>query len=157
MNDFYLKKDNKKKKVLDLKMPLDGFHMKPRLKKHESLIEIKEIVIVKDDLKNHFLQNLFNRTFRKLIAIMIDVTDSENTTSSDCAIALNEVAKARSMLEQKLAKELKKKEYTKLEKKLALVEEKIQKKLLEIRTNEMLKNMINVPNYEEELEKGRGR
>lgn len=157
MNDFYLKKDKKKKKIKNLSMPLDGFHMKPRLKKHESLIEIQELVIVDDELKKQLIQKQFNRAFRKLVAIMIDVTESSDTTPSDCAIALNEVAKIRSMLEHKVAKELKKKEYAKLEKKLVLVEDKIQKKLLEIRTNEMIKNMMNVPNYEDEKEKGRGR
>ena len=94
--------------------------------------------------------------YRKLFAIMLDVTESSDSSSSDCIIALNEVSKIQGMIQLEMEKELKKKDYEKLEKKLALIEGKLQNKLLEIRTNNMLKNMINKPvEYEEELGRGR--
>ena len=97
----------------------------------------------------------FDRTFRKLVAMMLDVTESEDTTSSDCAIALNEISKVSSMLERKYERDLQKKEIAKLQKKLLMLDAKIREKLLMIRTNEMLQNMVKTP--EHIPEKGRGR
>ena len=89
-------------------------------------------------MKKNLIIKQFNRTFRKLVAIMIDIIESEDTTSSDCKIALDEISKTKNMLIKKAEKELEKKELNKLKKKLTIVEENINKKLLEIRTYEML-------------------
>ena len=150
MTDYILKKDNKKKKIIKVELPLDGIHIKPKLKKHKSLIMVKEIIVIHPDLKKNLTLKKFDRLYRKLIAIMIDVTESDDSTSSDCIIALNEVSKIHGMMELEMQKELKKRDYERLQKKLALIEGKLQNKLLEIRTNEMLKNMISTAeNYEE--------
>lgn len=155
MNDYLLKKDRKKPKAKNLVFPQNGFHLNPKLKKHESMIDIKNLIVVEENVKKELILKQFDRHFRKLIAIMMDVTNSSNSSSSDCAIALNEVAKTRDMIERKIAKDLKKSETEKLNKKLALVERSLQNKMLEIRTNQMLQAMT----YENEKieERGKGR
>lgn len=156
MTDYILKKDNKKKKIIKIVLPLEGIHIKPKLKRHESLITVQEIIVIHSDLKTNLILKKFDRMYRKLIAIMLDVTESSDSSSSDCVIALNEVSKIYGMIQLKMEKELKKKDFEKLKKKLALVEGKLKNKLLEIQTNEMFKNLINTPMEYEET-KGRGR
>lgn len=141
MTDYLLKKD-KKKWIKISNETFDGLHMKPRLKKHESLIDIQDLVIIDEELKKDYLLRQFDRQYRKMIAIMIDIIESSDTTSTDCMIALNETSKIRGMIELKLEKDLQKKEIEKLKKKIDLVEGKIKNKFLEIRTNEMLKTMM---------------
>lgn len=126
MSDFKLIKEKKNKKIKKENIPFEGLHLKPRLKIHNSLISIKEIVIVKDDIKILLIQKQFERSFRKLVAITLDI-ENEGTTSSDCAIVLNEISKTRSILENKFAKDLKEKELQQLERKLSLLEKKIKK------------------------------
>ncbi len=155
MLDYQLKKERRKKKAMNLIVPLEGYHMKPKLKKHASFVEIKDLIIIEEDLKQELIIKQFDRHFRKLVAIMIDITENGNSTPSDCAIALNEITKLRDMIERKMAKDLKRKEMEKLMKKLALVEGKIQNKLLEIRTNQMLHAMMISNEIEEERGKSR--
>lgn len=155
MFDYIVKRDNQKKKIKKIDSTLDGIHIKPKLKRHKSLIEINEIIAIQSDLKKNILMKKFEKMYRKLFSIMLDITESSDATTSDCIIALNEASKIESMIERELKKELKQKEYEKLQKKLALVEGKIQNKLLEIRTNEMLRSAISVPTYEEERGKSR--
>lgn len=155
MTDYLLKKDKKKKKIVELQIPIKGFHMKPNLKKHDSLISIKDLIIVNEDLKKDLILKQFNRSFRKLITMMINVTESSNSTPKDCAIVLDEASKLRSMIEKKAEKDLKKKEIENLHKKIALVEGKMKNKLLEIRANQMIQTMMQEEIQEEQKSKGR--
>ena len=154
MSSFSLQKDKKKKKINQIAMPIEGFHMKPRLKKHPSLIDVTDITLVEKKTKKEMIQKQFDRTFRKLVAMVIDVTESGNATTSDCMIALNEVAKFASMIQKKYERDLQKKELEKLLKKCWLLDNKLKQKLLEIRTNMMFQQMTNNEIYQEE--KGRG-
>ncbi len=138
MNDYKLIKEKKKKKVLNSPLKMEGFHMNPKLNKHKNLIEIKNMVFVQQQIKNQMMLRQLNRTFRRLVKMILDVTESENSTSSDCAIALNEVSKTMSILEKKYQKELEKKEYMHWKKKLLLLENKLKIKLIEQRNAEKL-------------------
>lgn len=155
MKDYLLKRENKKRKIVKLSLPLEGISLKPKLKPHKSLITVKEILVIQPESQKIVVMKKFDKMYRRLIAIMIDVTESTDATTADCTIALNEIAKVRDMIEREKEKILKQMEYETLLKKLAMVEGKIQNKMLEIRTNEMLKNMVNVPFYEEERGKSR--
>ncbi len=155
MYDYILKKENKKKKIVKITLPIEGIHIKPKLKKHSSLISVSEIVAVSDLIKKDLVMKKFDHAYRKLIAIMIDVTESTDATTGDCMIALNEVTKLEGIMEYKMEQHLKRREYEKLLKKIALVRGKLQNKLLEIRTNEMIKSALNVPEYTEERGKSR--
>jgi hypothetical protein len=155
MNKFSLQKDKKKKKVQNNFLPLEGFSIKPKLKKHALLIDVTKITLIEEQVKNEMIQKQFDRMFRKLVAMVIDVSESSSSTASDCIIALNEVTKTADMLERKYKKDLQKKELEKLKKKCWLLDNTLKKKLLEIQTNMMLKQMTLQDNYQEE--KGRGR
>ncbi len=153
MSSFSLQKDKKRKKINDLQVPVEGFHMKPHLKKHESLVEINEIILIEDKAKKQMILKQFDRTFRKLVAMVIDVTESDST-ASDCMIALNEVTKVADMIRRKYEKDLKKKDFEKLLKKCWMLDQQLKQKLLTIRTNQMMQQMaINT----ETEERGRGR
>jgi len=155
MSNFSLQKDKKKKKIKNPPNHLEGLQLKPKLKKHPSLIDVSEVTIVEDQIKKEMIQKQFNRTFRKLVAMVFDVTESSGSTASDCVIALNEVTKTASMLERKYEKDLQKKELDQLLKKCWLLDNKLRQKLLEIRTNIMMEQMNTTMDYQEE--KGRGR
>lgn len=154
MTDYLLKKDKKKWKIEKL-VSFDGIHMQPKLKKHETLMEIQDLTIIDDEMKKEFLMKQFNRQYRKLVAIMLDIVESNDTSTTDCAIALNEISKVRGIIERKLAKELQQKEVEKLQKKLNLIEGKIKNKFLEIQANEMIKSMMMPQSFEEERGKSR--
>lgn len=154
MNNFSLQKDKKKKKMQDTPT-FEGFKMKPKLKKHASLIDVTKITLIEEKTKKEMIQKQFDRTFRKLVAMVIDVTESSGSTASDCIIALNEVSKTASMLEKKYEKDLQRKELEKLLKKCWMLDNKLKQKLLEIRTNILLEQMVPQDTYQEE--KGRGR
>lgn len=155
MSNFALQKEKKKKKVNQISVPLEGFHMKPHLKKHPSLIDVTELTLIEKNTKTQMIQKQFNRTFRKLVAMVFDITESDNATTSDCMIALNEVTKFASMLEKKYERDLQKKELEKLLKKCWLLDNQLKQKLLEIRAKNMFDQMARMDSYEEE--KGRGR
>lgn len=151
---YILQKEKKRKKIQQINLS-EGFHMKPKLNSHPSLISIKEIILVEEKLKNNVIQKQFNRTFRRLIAMIIDVTESDNTTSSDCIMALNEITKTMSIIEKKYQKALKKNEYMKMQKKLLLLENKIKEKLIQIRMTNMAKKLKSSLEKEENKERGR--
>ena len=51
MSDFSLQKDKKKKKIKNPPNPLEGLKLKPKLKKHPSLIDVSEVTIVEDQIE----------------------------------------------------------------------------------------------------------
>lgn len=155
MTSYVIQKEKKKKKIENLNLPIEGFHMNPKLKKHITLIDVNHIVLIPSNLKISMIEKQFNRTFRKLASLVFDVTESDNSTASDCIIALNEVAKVLDMITRKYEKDLQKKDLAKLQKKCLMLENKLKQKLVEIRTNIMLNQMTKQDIYQEE--KGRGR
>ena len=150
-----LEKDKKKKKIADINLPIEGLHINPKIQNHKQLLAIHEMILVDEELKKNMINKQLERTFRKLVAMILDIEESENTSASDCIMALNEITKIESMIEKKYQKELTKKEYERFLKKLNLLKNKLKEKLLQIRTNEMIKKMMG--NNEKVVEKGRGR
>jgi len=114
------------------------------------------MILVEKKIKEEMMNRQFDRLFRRLIKMTLDVTESEESTSSDCAIALNEVTKTMSILEKKYQKELKAKEYILLQKKLFILETKLKEKLIQIRNNEKLLQQLYYQNEKIE-EKGKSR
>ncbi|MCI8393957.1 MAG: hypothetical protein HFH86_00530 [Bacilli bacterium] len=153
MNKFILESEKKKMKCKKVLNNLNGLRMHPHFKNKPALISIKEIIIIREDLKKIIIIKRFNKTYRSLISIVLDVTSSDNATSSDCMIALNEVRKLGNILDQKYQCDLEKKEYDKLQKKLEILQTKLKEKLVEIRTNILLEQMKEM----QEKEKGKSR
>lgn len=152
---YVLKREEKKKKVIFFPMPFDGYKMKPKLKNRATLIAIGEITLVKESLKTSFIKIQFNIVYRKLVAILIDVLESEDASSADCMMALNEYTKLESMIKLKFSKDLKREELDKFRKKIAILENKMQKKLIEIRSKELVEEMKHVPDRTENIGKSR--
>lgn len=153
---YQLIREKKKKKLVISFLPIQGFEMNPKLSNHKSLITIKNMILVEKKIKEEMMNRQFDRLFRRLIKMTLDVTESEESTNSDCAIALNEVTKTMSILEKKYQKELKAKEYILLQKKLFILETKLKEKLIQIRNNEKLLQQLYYQNEKIE-EKGKSR
>ncbi len=155
MKNKVLKKEPKKKKIENISLPIEGLHMKPKLQNHQNLVTVHEIILVSDELKKNMIGKQCDRSFRKLVALILDIEESDNAMPSDCAIALNEISKVESMMAKKFQKELNQKEYEKWQKKLFILKKKLKEKLLEMRNQELLKKML--LEQERTEEKGKSR
>jgi hypothetical protein len=71
---------------LDLK---DGFTFSPK-NDSETIITIYD-----DELLNNCIDHKFNNKYKKLLAIIINILQSDDSTESDFEIALGEVEKAK--------------------------------------------------------------
>lgn len=155
MREYFLKRDHCIKKIISFPENLNGFRMKPKLKKRKSLIDIQEINLIEETLKERIIKTQFNIVYRRLFTMLLDIAESSDTTTGDCIIALNEISKVESMIEKKYQKELNLSETNKMKKKLLLLKQEAERKKIEIRSFELVKEMAKPKVYAEE--KGRGR
>jgi hypothetical protein len=104
---------------LDLK---DGFTFSPK-NDSETIITIYD-----EELLNNCIDHKFNNKYKKLLAIIINILQSDDSTDSDFEIALGEVEKQRSIVLKKYEKYLEKKKTTEYLKKLEYLEKELKKK-----------------------------
>ncbi len=141
--DYILHKDQKKKKIISvIKMEIP-YIIEPKLKNRKNMLEIKEILIVNDEIKNNICKIQFNRLFRRLTKIILEVINSGDN-EGDAIIALNEILHAKKMILDKYHNTLSKEEIKIMLKKLEYLEEEIKR------------YFINV-NYLNKNEKSKGR
>ena len=98
---------------------------------------------------NSILKRKIDKSFRRLAAIILSVLKDDDTTSGDVIIALDEIAKEKSIIRNKYKEYLEKAEQEKYLKRLKVLETEVKEKIVELKIRE-----------EEELEvleKGRGR
>ena len=99
------------------------------------------------------LSKKIDKNFKRLAAITYDVINSDDdNTSTDATIALDEIAKLRSIILNKYQKFLEKEKEKKYIKSLRILENELRAKIVYINTLNSLEE-----NFEAEEKKGRGR
>lgn len=157
MTSYKIDRTLTNKKELKKKIKSDGYHMKPKLKTHDELIEVKEIIIVNPTLKEKALSMQFNIAFRKIFKIIMNIKESDATSTGDMKIALSEIERMKSILKDKYRQHLSQKEYRTMVKKVKLLEYELNMKIIkneEKKESLMFQKMMEYP-FEEE--RGRGR
>lgn len=155
MNTYAIQKDVSNKRVGRKKMVIGGYEMKPNLKKHPSMVSVDHVTIVSPNLYENTLLKQFRIAYKKLFKKVILVLE-EDSTGTDSALALDEVAKMKAILKEKYKHHVSKKEYHKMWKKLSILQSELQQKQEMIRNIDLLvKSFMMQNNYEEERGKSR--
>lgn len=144
---YIINRENKKKKISSvIKMDIP-YVMKPNLKKRDNMLEIKEILIVDNDIKKNMCNIQFDRLFKRLTKIVLEVID-DSTNEGDSIIALNEILHAKEIVLDQYLHATTKQEIKKMLKKLEYLEEQLKQYIINL-------NMQNYLNNNQEKAKGR--
>lgn len=155
MNYTILRESTNRK--LKKKITLDGFLMKPKMRARESFIEVKEIEILNQDLKENVLKMQFHLAYKRIFKLVMNILESD-ASEGDVALALSEIERMKQILKDKYLQEVSKNEYRSMLRKVDILESNLKEKVLvQQRMNEMIWNMMHVPQEDLEEKKGRGR
>lgn len=149
MARYRIEKEIETKKIGRKKIIIDGYAMKPKLRKREDFIEVKEIIIVLPTFKENFLKSQFQIVFKRLLKIIMSLNEA-TSTDGDFQIILNEIEKARRILKDKYRQNISNSEYRTMLKKMTFLEQEVKNKMI---LHEMLLQNV----YEQQLEEERGR
>ena len=142
---YIIHKEEKKRKILSVVKMDVPYVMKPKLKKHKGMLEIEEILLVNNELKETICKKQFDRAFKRLTKITLEVMDgSEN--EGDGIIALNEIMHAKQIILDQYYHYLSKEEIKKMLKKLEYLEKELKNYFI---------NLSYKNNLSEEKAKGR--
>ena len=144
---YIIHKDEKKKKITSVLKMEEPFIMKPKLQKHQNMLDIEEIQIVDKDIKETICKTKFDRVFKRLTQISLEVMD-DSSNDGDAIMALNEILKTKEILLDQYLHHLSKLEIKKMLKKLEFLEEQIKNYFVNLNFQN---NLVN------EEEKGKSR
>lgn len=156
MSTYQIIKNNQKIKWNKKEITNDGYVMKLHLKEHENFIEVNEITIMDETLKNHVLNKQFQIAFRKLFKQVLEVIEDDGSSEGDYVQALNQIEKMKRVLKDKYLHEVSQEEYRFMYHKANLLEKELHDKItLQKNIRKQLEMMMQQEMVEEE--KGRGR
>lgn len=125
---YVIKKRNKIYEVVELEYPFKGFKFKTKND------DIKGITLINKKMINKVLTTKINNLFTRLLMIVNDAFNSDDNPAGT-SIALDEIAMVRNYINNKYAKYLEKEKEQLYIKKLDLLEEEMQFKLLNFQHN----------------------
>ncbi len=148
MKTYVIKKRNKNKKISKFNYEDEGYPFKPNIKS-ANLIKINCLNLMDKEKASPILKQKLDKSFRRLTAIILSVLNDEDTTSGDAIIALDEIAKEKSIIRNKYKEYIEKAEQEKFLKRLKVLEKEVKEKIVDLKIREEQKYEV--------LEKGRGR
>ena len=131
---FFLCKDNDEKKLFIYSGEFDGY--KFNSKKEKNLMQVSHITVVNPRMIDSILSVKFNKRFNKLLKYINYLLNSDDSDSSNIAIALNEVALLRGILLNRYQKFLNQEKEELFLRKLRIVENELRLKEVMILANE---------------------
>lgn len=154
MMSYQIRKEKNKKNLGKRKPVCQGVKMNPKLRNHRDLIEVKEIIIINPSLKEKVLKLQFQVAFRRLFKIVMDSIEDDGTIG-DTNIVLDEILKAKKILQKKYKNQIKNEEYRMMWNKMSLLEKEITNKIILQKQRQEMFQMYMEETKEEK--KGRGR
>lgn len=142
---FFLCKDDDDKKIFSYSGEFDGY--KFNSKKEKNLMQVSHITVVNPQMIDSILSLKFNKRFNKLLKYINFILNSDDSDSTNIAIALNEVELLRSILLNRYQKFLNQEKEGLFLRKLRIVENELRLKEVMLLANENT--------YLEQKEKGR--
>lgn len=128
MKQFVIQKNANVKKAGRKKIVIEGYEMKPKLKKHDSLVSVSEVTVVSPKLHELALKKQFKTAYRKVFKKVMIVLEDNDASQTDTVLALDEVAKMKAILKEKYKQNVSKQEYRNMWKKVSLLQTELQKK-----------------------------
>lgn len=155
MAQFIVDRNTEAKKLKQKKIQINGYKMTPKWRVKNDLIAVKEITIVSLELQSNYFAMQFHVAFRKLFRKTCDVVESDDATTTDTILVLDEAEKVKRILKEKFKQKLSQKEYRHMLQKVEMVEQQLREKLMFQRNMEFYMQQVLLE--QEEREKGRGR
>lgn len=135
MTGYIIKKKNRNKKIVQFDFQAEGYAFQPHIK-NENFIQVSELYVLDETFIHGIILRHFAKSFRRLAAITYSVVNDEDSTSADAIIALDEVAKQKTLLIRKDKEYLTKKEEEQMVKRLKMLERELKDKLVVLRKTE---------------------
>lgn len=138
METYVMKKKNKNKKIIKMNDNRKGFQFKPNIK-NPNLVKMNNLEILDFHLTHVILNKKIEKSFRKLALMILNaLNDADDETGSGIAIALDEISKQKSIIQNKYADYLKKQDTEKYLKRLTVFEAEAKQKLMLLQMQEEL-------------------
>ena len=147
--EYIIHKDGKKKKITSVIKMDYPYVMKPKIKHRDGMLEIKEIAIINPFIKEKICLAQFNRIFKRLTKITLEIMDGSNN-EGDGIIALNEILHTKEIILDQYLHSISKQEIKKMLKKLEYLEEQLKNYFISLNMKMNFDNYLN-----EEKTKGR--
>ncbi|NLA32465.1 MAG: hypothetical protein GX864_00740 [Mollicutes bacterium] len=99
MANYLIKKKSKSGEIVYMKYRLDGYNFKPR-NITKANFSLEKIVVVKPSLIDSILSEKVEKKLSKIVRLVMFIInqDDESSDPSDVMLALNEIAKLRSVI-----------------------------------------------------------
>lgn len=136
MTSFKIKKTKKNLEIADINYSKKGFIYKV---KNENILEIE---IFDSKIISSLIINNFNIKYKKILKIIILASSDSDSSTGNLMLALNELARLKSIMENKYYKFLKKQEALDIEKKIMLTEKDIKNNLIDIEIKKEEKEIV---------------
>ena len=138
MSSYVLKNSDEEKKVL-LYEEKTSYSFSPK----KGYKRVKKITVLDQEILSKILEEKVTKSYNKLIKIIYDLINSEDTTSGDILVTFTEIEQIKDILLYKYNKKLKKEFIDKYLKKLYLLEQELKK--------------ININTYDNFLKESKGK
>ena len=131
MTSVLIKRTSKKRKYTTIKKTKKSYAFKPNM--HYENHEIEKITIFNPTMIDKIISKKINNQFKRIAAITYDIIasdDADDNASSDIAIALDEISRFKANTLDKYQKFMRKEKIKLYEKKILILEEQLQTKLI---------------------------
>jgi len=149
MASYLINKSHQDESVVSIR-ELEGYQFKPRSTK-DSYIKVNQVTIVDRVMIDKILTMKFNKSFKKVVALALQVINDEDSDEGNVAIVLGEVELVREILLNRYQKFLSYEKEQLFLKKLRLIENELRMKMVAIKRKAQLLEM------QEEKTRSRGR
>jgi hypothetical protein len=149
MASYLINKSHQDESVVSIR-ELEGYQFKPRSTK-DSYIKVNQVTIVDRVMIDKILTMKFNKSFKKVVALALQVINDEDSDEGNVAIVLGEVELVREILLNRYQKFLSYEKEQLFLKKLRLIENELRMKQVAIKRKAQLMEM------QEEKTRTRGR
>ena len=149
MSNYLVDKDYISKKYKNLILD-DGYSFSPHVNS-EKYIKVKKVMVVDRDMIDKILTAKFEKNFRRLVSLALNVLNDEDASEDGTEIVLGEVELIREILLNRYEKYMNYEKEQLFLKKLRIIENEVRMKQIKIKQKIMFMQM------EEEMSRSRGR
>ena len=135
MKCFTIKKLDDVYELENFDYNIQGFHY-PIKKNKSGSLKIKELIIVSPDITTNLICYNFNKKYQKIVECLFnnsDFNEDSDNTGTNLMLALDEVARLRTIIINKYERFLKKKEAEELLKRLKVLENELRVKIIDFK------------------------
>lgn len=135
MKCFTIKKLDDVYELENFDYNIQGFHY-PIKKNKSGSLKIKELIIVSPDITTNLICYNFNKKYQKIVECLFnnsDFNEDSDNTETNLMLALDEVARLRTIIINKYQRFLKKQEAEELLKRLKVLENELRVKIIDFK------------------------